>query len=364
MTTVVENSQDQVKAYSENNGVFPVPPEVKADNDAQAAKAEPKVVKEEAKVDKPEPEVVKETKDEDLDDVEGEDGLTPRQKRDFTKSMQKTIAKKHRAQKEAEEFAAAQYNQHKLAEQRAAELAAKVAALEAQLKPQEPKDDLKEPSRDSFKTDQEYWDAMVDFRVDKKLRIAQAAQAKAEQERYQQEVIAHAQAKVDRAMELVPDFKDVTEAADTVSPTWVMEAIQSSELFPELWYHFAKNQEKLENIAKLTDGLKPGTPQFVKAAQRQLVEIGKIESTLSPFASKAKVDVEKDAPEASQTALKPSPETGSSPSKPRNVAPIIRPLNGGSAPQVEKDEADMSTPESIIAWQKKHGVKLTARKRH
>src|ERR1700760_1568832 len=93
MTVVVENAMDQVEAYTKGNGVFPVPPEVAADNAKQAAKTEeptkeePKV---EVKAEEPKPEV----KAED-DDVEGEDGLTPRQKREFTKAMQATIGKKH-----------------------------------------------------------------------------------------------------------------------------------------------------------------------------------------------------------------------------------------------------------------------------
>ena len=51
MAIVVENSTDQVEAYTKGNGVFPIPAEVKADNEAQAAKKEGKEVKVETKTD-------------------------------------------------------------------------------------------------------------------------------------------------------------------------------------------------------------------------------------------------------------------------------------------------------------------------
>src|SRR5690349_13161998 len=56
---------------------------------------------------------------EEPDDIEGDDGLTPRQKRELTLKMQAAIGKKHRALKDAEEFAADQYSERRLAEQRA-----------------------------------------------------------------------------------------------------------------------------------------------------------------------------------------------------------------------------------------------------
>lgn len=372
MTIVVENSADQVEAYANNKGVFPVPPEVTADNAAQAAKkttdgkkVEPVLTDAEKAALAPN----KAAKD-DPDDIEGEDGLTPREKRDLTGKMQKAIAKRTKALREAEEFGTSQYNATKMAEQRATDLAAENAELKAQLKPVVATDDgLKEPQRADFKTDQEHWDAMVDFRVEKKLRIADAAREKAADEQRQAEIRAHAAAKIEKAIELVPDFKEVTAAAETIIPDFVVGYMQESDMFAELGYHFAKHPDVVEKLAKFTDGVKPGTAQFVKAVTRQLVELGKIESTLKPFAraNAAKDDDEDDELEnapAANNGTSRVEETGSSPSQPRKVAPIIRPLTAGSASQVQKDEADMNQHEALVAWQKKHGVKLTARKRH
>src|SRR6202012_2750528 len=329
MTVVVENAMDQVQAYTTGNGVFPVPPEVAADNAKQESKAnrdkpatDQKPAQEVPKT--AEGEVKEESKAED--DVEGEDGLTPRQKREFTKAMQATIGKKHRMQREAEEFAQSQYREAKLAEERAAKLEADLAALREQLKPAKSADGPKEPDRKDFETDQAYWDAMVDFRVDKKLADQARASAKAEQERFIQEETAHALAKMDRAFEQGPeDFKEVYEGADMVLPNYVLEAIKTSDLMPELVYKLGTNPDLAEKIKAMTDGCPPGSARYARAAQRQLVEIGKIESTLTPF-SKEKVKSDNgDTP--SKTPAKASEETGSAPSKPRVQAPIIKPLS-------------------------------------
>lgn len=284
------------------------------------------------------------------DDVEGDDGLTPRQKREFTEAMQRTIGKKHRKQMEAEEFALAQYNEKQLAEQRAENLERELKALKEANKPTPAKvEEAKAPERKDFETDQAYQDALIDFRVDQKFKAQEATAARQREEQRQAEVVQHAKAKIERAIELVPDFKDVTDAVDMVVPPYIAGYMQESDMFAELGYHFAKHPDVLEGLAKMNPA-------------RALVEVGKIESTLTPFAPKAKAE---DAPAASQTnGDKPSTETGSAPSKPRVQAPIIRPLNTGSAPQVGKAEEDMNPSQVITAWQRKNRVNLTGRKRH
>lgn len=369
MTTVVESSADQVQAYTDGKGVFPIPPEVAADNARQAAKAEDPVTAAqkalEAEQAKPKVEIKPEPKAED-DDIEDERGLTPRQKREFSEAMLKTIAKKHRAQKEAEEFATAQFNQKALSDSRAEQLARENAELKARLAPPATVEEVKTPLREDYKNDQEFWDAMVDFRVDQKLKAAQAEAAKREEEKFFQEEAAHAQAKMDRALEQGPaDFQEVFEGADIVLPNHINEAIHASDLMMELVYFLGNHRDQAEKIGAMTQGLKFGTPPYFRAAQRQLVEIGKIESTLSPFASKKANGAEDTKePKPSTDGDKPSPETGSAPSKPRVNAPIIAPLTGGSAAQVSADEANLTGSQVTKIWQKKHGVQLTARKRH
>lgn len=357
MTIVVENSTDQVVA-AQNGGVFPVPPEVAADNAKRSKEPE---AKPETKI---EPEKT-EAKPED-DDTEGDDGLTVKQRREWTEQMRKTIGKKHRAQKEAEELAASQYAERELAVGRAKELAEENARLKAQLAPKPEIETA--PKREDFKDDQAFWEASVDFRVNKKLREEQAVAAKVAEEALAERTRIQIGERMDKAREIVEDFDDTLKDADYFVPDAVKAYMADSDMIAEIGYHFAKNPEVLERLAKITAGVREGTPQFARAITKQLVELGKIESKLTPFA-KAKVDdghepSEKTPAKASrETAKEPSPETGPAPSKPR-TAPIIRPLNGGSAPQVERDEADMTGSQVVTSWERKHGVQLTARKRH
>ena len=125
---------------------------------------------------------------------------------------------------------------------------------------------------------------------------------------------------------------------------------------PDFLYS-AKNPAELEKISLLTP-------------VKQLVAIGKIESTLQPFGSRSPAS---DAPKAGDKpgesdgkGAKPAPstDTGFAPSKGRSSdAPVIKPLNGeGRA--VEPEPGSMSTREMIQAYQKAKGLNLAARKRH
>jgi hypothetical protein len=384
MTTVVLDSADLVEATL--TGTIPVPRGIAEDNAAQAAKREGNDGKKTTdRGDKAGQSDVQATgtrstdaestqardtsakpavEGVDPDDVEGEDGLTPKQKREFTKAMQATIGRKHRMQKEAEELALNQYNQAQLAEQRAEHLERELAELKAKA-PQPKAEESKAPERKDFDTDQAYQDAVVEFKVDQRFKVQQAEENKRREEARQHEIVRHASARIERATELVPDFKEVTGAVDLEVPPMVASYMQESDMFAELGYYFAKDAleggHALEDIQKMTEGLDRRTAAYEKALAKQLVAIGKIESTLQPFAPAKAANGAK----PSQTnGDEPSPETGSAPSKPRVQAPIIRPLNTGSAAQVTKDEADMTGSQVVRTWERKHKVNLTARKRH
>lgn len=378
MTVTVLDSSDLVEAVT--TGKIPVPAGVAEDNAAQAAKREaarkPSGETKPSSAETTTPAVdtktvVNETKttnsETDPDDVEGEDGVTPRQKREFTESVRRTIAKKHRLQREAEEFATAEYNRGRLAEERAERLERENAALKRQMAPpaSEAAEESAPPDRAKFETDAAYQDALIDYRVDQKLKAQAAEDQKRRETEALEQLRVQAGARIDAARELVPDYDEVTGGVDMPVAPHIAGYMQESELFAELGYHFAKNPDVLAKLNAMTDGLKPGTPQFVRGITRSLVEVGKIVGKLQPFAPPAKVDGTSNGEEPSRTnGSTPSTETGSIPSKPRSAAPTIRPLNAGSASQVTKDEAEMKPAEVINAWQKKHGVNLTARKRH
>lgn len=296
-------------------------------------------------------EVKTETKSEPEED---DDGLTPEQKATFTENMKKTIGKKHREKKEAEELAEEQYNARILADRRAEKAEREAQRLREQLTPAPKVEEAKEPDRANFKTDKEYADAMIDFRVDQKLKAKEAEDHKKALEDLQREAAAQAIARIEKARELVPDFDEVLASVDDdkhpVSQT-IAGYMQESDMFAELGYHFAKNPEVLDNIMKLSP-------------TKQLVAIGKIESTLKPFSGnseKATTDAKSELEDGKAT--KPAPSTnGIKPSKARPEP--IKPLETGSASQVEKPVSEMSFQEYKSHWQEKHKVKLGLRKRH
>lgn len=294
----------------------------------------------------------------DPDDVEGEDGLTIRQKRELSAKMLKAIGKKHRQVKEAEEFAAAQYSEKRLAEQRAQLLEQELAGLKAKAAP-EPAPDAGKPQRDKFANDEAFWEAMTDWRVDQKLVKKALEDAAAAAAARQAEILQTASGRIARALELVPDYREVTESVDAIVPPAVAGYMQKSEMFAELGYHLAKNPDLLAKLAKLPP-------------DEQLVTIGKIESTLAPFepvsrettGSKANDGAKPSKSTNGQVKAAPSDdETGIAPSRARGTAPVIKPLNGSGA-AVEVDPRDMNIRETINDWSKRNQVNLGLRKRH
>jgi hypothetical protein len=311
-----------------------------------------------------------ETTEPDPDDVEGDDGLTPRQKREMSASMLKAIGKKHRMMKEAEEFAAAQYSEKQLAEQRAQLLESELAALKAKAQPEAAKLDAEagKPQRDKFPTgpegDAAYWDAVIDWRADRRADAKFEERTRREEmaaaERRRTEIIDAATARIAAARAAVPDYDDVRASIpdDVLVPPVVAGYMEKSEMIAELAYHLAKHPEVLAKISKLPP-------------DEQLVTIGKIESTLRPFVAKPTEEQDGATPSSKEStngtrreAAPSDDETGTTPSKARGTAPVIKPLNGSGASAVDVDPRDMNIRETISDWSKKHQVNFGVRKRH
>jgi hypothetical protein len=351
-------------------GATPVPAGVAEDNARQQAAADKASGKSPVAADDKKP--AEPEKKEANDDVEGDDGLTPRQKREWTAAMLKSVGKKHREKLEAEEFAASQYNERVLADKRAENaereretFKAELAKLKQSAKP----DPGAEPVRANFETDKAFADAMIDWRVDQKFKAKEAEVVEQRQRTIQQ----NTEASLQRAMDLVPDFEEKTQAAELNIPGHIVHLMQESGLFAEFGYHFAKNPDDLAKLVITT-------PNKIK------VEFQKIEGKLTPFASRTAAGADGKAngqkPSASETESASSTtaasgngadpsrnqtesaQSGAGPSKPRGTAPVITPLSTGGASQVEKDSREMSTREMIDTWQKKNQRNLALRKRH
>jgi len=348
MAIVVLDSSDKDAVLADARGETPEPPksngkDKEAEGKAEAAASGDSVIPGETKPT---------DKEEHPDDVEGEDGLTANQKKELSAKMLKAIGKKHREMKEAEEFAAAQYSERKLAEQRADQLQAALDAAKGKQVEAKAEETAK-PDRQNFGTETEYVEALTDWKVDQKLMEQAAKQAQEEAERAQAEMVAAAKARIAKAKELVPDFEKVMQSlaekeGDLHLPI-VFGYMQESEMFAELGYYFGNHPAELVSLAKLKPAL-------------QLVQIGKIESTLQPF-SKEKPKDGATPSKAVPEAIKASETTGLTPSKARNTAPVIQPLSTVGA-TVEKDPVDMNIRETISDWQKRNNANLAMRKRH
>ncbi len=314
--------------------------------DAVLANARGQEYKPEEKKEEPKAETKVEAKEDD-------DGLTEEQRATFTENMKRTIGKKHRAQKEAEELAEEQYNTRILAERRAEALERENKRLKEQLTPPKQEEGPKKPNKADFKSDEEYIEAVADYRAELKIKEREDAAHAAALEERQREVIATAEQRIAKARETVPDFDEVLKDNDTQVPPAVAAYMQESDLFAELAYYFGKNTEELEKISKLSP-------------PKQLVAIGKIESTLKPFSEKPEKDEAKAATPQGESkngkAVADPSTNGKSPSKARTEP--IQPLETGSSSQVEKPVSEMSFQEYKAYWQKKNKVNLSARKRH
>lgn len=293
------------------------------------------------------------------EDDEDENGLTAEQRREFTDKMQKTISKKHRQMKEAEEFAADQYNGRRLAEQRAEQLERDLIAERAKSAPKEEAKTHEKPKREDFSNEYEFVDAMIQYGVDERLREKAAEDAKAKAESDKAERARQIGERIDAARKAVEDFDEVVGAVETEIPPAVGTYMEQSDMIAELSYYFAKNPDVLVSLAKLTP-------------HAQLVKVGKIESTLSPFGSQAKSDKTQDdsksseAPNGRASQAAPSEsDTGNAPSKPRGkAAPVITPLDGTGSAGFQKDSKDMNIREAIEDYQKRNKANLGMRKRH
>jgi hypothetical protein len=295
---------------------------------------------------------------EDPDDIEGEDGLTQREKNELSEKMLKAVGKRVRRQREAEEFATAQFNEKLLAERRASLLEEELQRLKAQQQPPKQDQGPQEPDRSKYTTDSDYFSAMVEYRVQVEMRKMQQEEARRAAERRQQEIVDTARTRIQKATELVDDFEAVTKAADLSVPPVVASYMQKSEMFAELGYYLAKNPEQLTKLQKL-------------APDEQLVQIGKIEGKLTPFGSKNPDATPSDGATPSSKAVakdgkqsQPSDETGYPPSKARVTAPVITPLNSSLGSAVEKEPREQNIRETINSWQKSNKVNLGLRKRH
>lgn len=233
------------------------------------------------------------------------------------RKIDKIVAKKHRAMKEAEEFGREEYRERKAAVERAEALQRELDALKAGKSGTGPasEGDDKEPKQDDFKTVGEYAKAYLKWEKAQDRKAEQAERATNTQKQQIETVQQQFSERVAATAKEIPDYHEVVESADWEVPHHIQAYIVDSENGARLGYHFAKNRDDFDRIAKLSP-------------IRAFAELGKLEDKL--FAKKTEAAPEK-APPAQSTQVSRAP------------APIT-PLEGKST-TVSKDPSQMSFQE-------------------
>lgn len=275
------------------------------------------------------------------------EGLTEEERKTYTEKMRKSVAWRHGKMREAQEQAQRERQGRIAAEERAAATQRELEQLRGQKV--EPKVEApKEPKPEDFQTTEAYMAARVKWEVGQELarerRERQEADAAAERQR----IMDAARERIAKAIELVPDYAEVTGSVDLAVPVHIAGYMQESEMFAELGYFFAQHPDELERISKLRP-------------DRSLVALGKIESTLQPFAARSETE-----PKVEPNGDSPKPSTAADgiPSRPRVSVPVIQPLTARGAPEVQPNESTLNGRQSVNAFEKRTGAALSRRQRH
>lgn len=235
---------------------------------------------------------------------------------DLPEKVRQKIGKKHRAMREAEEFAEQQFNERKAAERRAEKLERELEEAKAKSRPATV--EVKEPKPEDFATVALYTDALVDYKLEKKSREQAVQQEK--------QRIADATAAADREFgkrvaETVKEHADYADVVGSLAGTAadqvhvdVLEYIKESDVGPRILYHLAKNLSELERLQKLSP-------------RKAIAELGKLESKLEKPAKAAETETTSIAKTVSQA---PAP---------------ITPIDASKSTAVNKDPAKMTFQE-------------------
>lgn len=191
-----------------------------------------------------------------------------------------------------------------------AELREQMQTAQAQPAPKEldPK-----PVRSQFVSDDDYMEALSDWKVDQKLQERQQEEVQARANAAQEALAQNWEKRLKAAKAELTDFDDVVGKSEIDLPNHIYVAVVESDIGPQLAYYLAQNPDE----ARLLKGMSP------TAALRML---GKLEDRLA----------EKESPKKDEP--KPVvPETSKAP-------PPIDPLKDASTP-VEKPTSQMTYAE-------------------
>lgn len=272
--------------------------------------------------------------------VENETDLPDEDYALLTEKQQRAVNKKHRAMKEADEFAEEQYRERRAAERRAEELERKLKDFEEKGKPAPV--EAKEPDPKDFTNEKGEFDAfgyakaLAKFSAEEAVKADRKEQEKANREAVEARSYQEYLGRVKASTKDIPDWQEVAEGASDMNVSGALTGyIRESDTPGPLLYHLAKNPDELERLNALPT---------IKA----LSEMAKIEAKLTV--------PEKEASGSERPALPPK---GAKPRAPEPIAP----LSNGSG-HVQKDPRDMTTKDHIEDEYRQAREAHYARKRH
>lgn len=197
------------------------------------------------------------------------------------------------ARKTAEAKAEAETAARVRAEAEAAELRAKLVSLPLPRKETPAAADAA-PTREQFSSDQDYYQALTEYRVDQRLAERDRETAEAKEKASQTARLAGFQKRMADAKAANPEFEAKLAASNARVSDQVREAILDSEVGPKILEHFADHPEDAERIAGLTVG-------------GALREIGKLEARLEAPAKQGTVTPEPKADAKVEISRAPEP---------------------------------------------------------
>lgn len=214
--------------------------------------------------------VVLEVKPADKPEVE-ETGLEP-EDNDLAERAQARIAKKHREMKQAdalakklrlelddtEAFSKSQYNRAIAAEEEATRLRAELGDIRSKAPKEEkaglvkpdPKDPKYYDDKGQFKAF-EYAEELAGYSATKAVDDDRKRQTEERTKAQQAEAIKAFEARLEKAREKYPDFKEVVGASDMSVPPYIQQHMVRSPYGGDLGYWFAKNPDEAKRIFAL-----------------------------------------------------------------------------------------------------------------
>jgi hypothetical protein len=258
----------------------------------------------------------------------------------LTEKQQRAVNKKHRAMKEADEFAEEQYRERRAAERRAEAAEERLKALEEKGKPAPV--EAKEPDPKDFTNEKGEFDAFGYAKALAKHAAEEAVKAdRKEQDKLQREA-AEARSyqeymgRVKESAKGIEDWNEICEGAADMNVSGALTGyIRESEAPAPLLAHLARHPDELERLNALPT---------IKAIR----EIAKLELTLTKPAEIVIENNKVDGKPVGKQTRAPEP---------------IAPLSNGSG-NVRKDPRDMTTKEHIDDEYKQAREAHYARKRH